>query len=109
MDLGRCAAGGTRGDPRRDGGSGDVGVEPELVGADAQYITASQNLHPLDPVPVDEQAVRAGVRDHVSGVARDDLGVTPGDVRRRDDDVASGVAPEDQPGQRHHVLAAVDQ
>src|SRR5262249_21158454 len=92
------------------GGAGRlVGVEPKLFSADPDYVTSTEDLHRIDTLSVDKNPVRAGVAQDIPHVTGRDFGVTAGDFRRRNHDIAARVAAERDTRGRDLVLATVDE
>ncbi len=95
-------------DGRRDAGH-RLGIEAELLAADADHVTARQDPRAGNTLAVDDRAVGARIGDDVAVGAGTDLGMPPRDLGAHDDNFAAGIAAEDNPGGGDGVLPSVGQ
>src|SRR5436190_14597383 len=92
---------------RRWRGIQHIGVEAELLPADANDVGTREPVRALDLLAVHEHAVRAGVAYHVAVLGRRQLGVAARDLVPRHDDVTARVAADDEPLLGNRVLLAI--
>ena len=84
-----------------------LGIEAELLAADADDVAPRQYARSGNALAVDDGAVGARIGDDVAVRAGPDLGMTPRHLGAHDDHLAPRIAAEDEPGAGDGVFPAI--